>query len=165
MTWTLVLLPIAGLALGMPVFLVRTMKDLYDESLARTSFALVMLGIAAAMALALGVIGIYGVMAYAVTERRHELGIRLALGATRRRLLRGVLGETALLAVLGVVVGLLAALACTRLLASLLYRVAATDPLTLAAGCTVLLSVALLAGLVPALRAVRVDPARTLREE
>lgn len=144
---------------------VATLEAELARSVGQRRFVMVLVGIFAALALGLAAVGLYGVMAYAVTERRHELGIRLALGATRRRLLRGVLGETVALAVVGVALGLLAALALTRLLASLLYQVKASDPLTFATGSTVLLAVALLAGLVPALRAVRVDPARTLREE
>ena len=118
---------------SMPVFLVRTMKDLYDESMARTSFALVMLGIAAAMALALGVIGIYGVIAYVVAQRSREIGIRLALGAAPAELMRMFVRQGLVLTAVGAAVGLVTAIALTQWMSSLLFGVERLDPPTYAA--------------------------------
>jgi putative ABC transport system permease protein len=109
------------------------MQEVYDKSLARTSFTLVMLGIAAAMALALGIIGIYGVMSYTVSQRRSEIGIRLALGAQRGQILQMVLKQGTKLALVGVAIGISAALGLTRLMRSLLFGVTAYDPPTLPA--------------------------------
>lgn len=148
-----------------PVATVRTMQDLYDQSLARTSFALVMLGIAGVMALALGIIGIYGAVSYLVSQRTHEIGIRMALGAQPGAILRGVLGQGAKMAAAGIALGLAASLGLTRLMESMLFGVSATDPLTFAAVVAVLLGVALLACWIPARRAMRVDPMVALRHE
>src|SRR6185369_15721194 len=104
---------------SMPVFLVRTMKDLYDQSMARTSFALIMLAIAATMALALGVIGIYGVIAYVVAQRSREIGIRLALGAAPTQLKLMFLRQGLLLTGGGAAVGLVTAIALTQWMSSL----------------------------------------------
>ncbi|MGH9689102.1 MAG: FtsX-like permease family protein [Candidatus Acidiferrales bacterium] len=141
------------------------MQDLYDQSLARTSFALVMLGIAGVMALALGIIGIYGAVSYLVSQRTHEIGIRMALGAQPGAILRGVLGQGAKMAAAGIALGLAASLGLTRLMESMLFGVSATDPLTFAAVVAVLLGVALLACWIPARRAMRVDPMVALRHE
>jgi predicted permease len=149
----------------LPLASVRTMQDVYDQSLARTSFTLVMLGIAAAMALTLGVIGIYGVISYLVGQRRHEIGIRIALGARPRDILNMVLGQGGKLAAAGIALGLVASLGLTRVLATMLFGVSATDPLTFAAVVAVLLGVTLLASCVPARRALRVDPMTALRHE
>jgi predicted permease len=149
----------------LPVFLVRTVYDLYSESLARTSFALVMLAIAAAMALGLGVVGIYGVMAYVVSQRTREIGIRLALGAQPAVLKRMfVLGGLARVGV-GAAVGLAAAFALTRLMSSLLFGIGPLDAPTYAAALGVLLAAAVLASYVPARRAAAVDPVETLRAD
>jgi predicted permease len=147
---------------SMPVFLVRTMKDLYDESLARTSFALVMLGIAAAMALVLGVIGIYGVIAYVVAQRSREIGIRLALGAAPAGLMRMFVGQGLVLTAVGAGVGLVTAIALTQWMSSLLFGVERLDPPTYAAVLGVLGIAAALASYVPARRAAAVDPVETL---
>jgi predicted permease len=148
---------------SMPVFLVRTMKDLYDQSMARTSFALIMLAIAATMALALGVIGIYGVIAYVVAQRSREIGIRLALGAARATVVRMVLLDGLRLTLAGVAIGIAGALALTRLLSGLLFGVSAFDPATFAAIAVLLSAVALAACWVPARRAASVDPLVALR--
>jgi predicted permease len=150
---------------SMPVFLVRTMKDLYDQSMARTSFALVMLGIAAAMALALGVIGIYGVIAYIVAQRSREIGIRLALGAAPAQLERMFLRQGLVLTAVGAGVGLVTATALTQWMSALLFGVERLDPPTYAAVLGVLAMAAAVASYVPARRATAVDPVETLTAE
>ncbi len=150
---------------NLPLASVHTMQEVYDKSLARTSFTLVMLGIASAMALALGIIGIYGVISYTVSQRRREIGIRLALGAQGTAVMSMVLKQGASLAVTGVCIGLLAAFGLARLMASLLFGVTAHDPLTYVAVAAVLLVVALFACYFPARRAMKVDPMVALRYE
>jgi predicted permease len=150
---------------SLPLASVRTMQEIYDESLASTSFTLVMLGIAAAMALALGIIGIYGVMSYTVSQRQREIGIRLALGAQPGRVLQMVLQQGAKLALVGVAIGIAASLGLTRLMTHLLFGVTAHDPFTFAAVSSLLIFVALLACYVPARRAMLVDPAVAIRHE
>jgi ABC-type antimicrobial peptide transport system permease subunit len=124
-----------------------------------------MLGIAGAMALLLGIIGIYGVIAYAVSQRRREIGIRLALGAPQSELRRMFMRYALSLAGIGVAIGLVAAASLTRLMSSLLFGIAPLDPLTYAAVPVVLLSAALLASYLPARRAAAVDPVETLKAE
>jgi putative ABC transport system permease protein len=126
---------------------------------------MLLLAIFAAAALVLAAIGIYGVLAYAVRQRSNEIGIRRALGARAGDVLRMVVGRAMALAAGGLLIGLLASLALTRLLAGFLYGVSATDPLTLAAVALLLVLVALLASAVPARRAARLDPMVALREE
>jgi putative ABC transport system permease protein len=150
---------------NLPIASVRTMEDVYGKSMARTSFTLVMLGIASAMALALGIIGIYGVISYTVSQRMREIGIRLALGAQTTAVMSMVLKQGATLALTGVGIGLLAAFGLARLMASLLFGVTAHDPLTFAAVAAVLLVVALFACYFPARRAMKVDPMVALRYE
>jgi predicted permease len=150
---------------SMPVFLVRTMKDLYDESMARTSFALIMLVIAAAMALALGVIGIYGVIAFVVAQRSREIGIRLALGAPPTQLKRMFVRQGLVLTACGAGVGLVTAVAVTQWMSSLLFGVERLDPPTYAAVLGVLVMAAAMASYVPARRAAAVDPVETLTAE
>jgi len=150
---------------NMPVFLTRTMKDLYDDSMARTSFALVMLGIAAAMALALGVIGIYGVIAYVVAQRSREMGIRLALGAAPAGLRRMFVRQGLTLTAIGAVVGLVTAIALSQWMSSLLFGVEPLDPVTYAVVLTVLGLAAAAASYLPARRAADVDPVETLKNE
>jgi ABC-type antimicrobial peptide transport system permease subunit len=149
----------------LPVFLERTLQDLYAESLARTSFTLLMLAVAAAMALGLGVVGIYGVMAYVVSQRTSEIGIRLALGAQPAALSRMFVLQGLALVAAGLGIGLAAAIALTRLMASLLFGVGALDTATYAAALGVLIAAAALASYVPARRAAKVDPMRTLGAE
>ena len=150
---------------NMPVFLVRTMKDLYDQSMARTSFALIMLAIAAAMALALGVIGIYGVIAFVVAQRSREIGIRLALGAAPTALMRMFVGQGLVLTAVGAGVGLVTAIALTQWMSSLLFGVERLDPTTYAAVLGVLAMAAAMASYVPARRAAAIDPVETLTAE
>jgi predicted permease len=149
----------------LPLASVRTMQEVYDKSVARTSFTLVMIGIAGAMALALGIIGIYGVMSYTVAQRKREIGIRLALGAQGGDVLQMVLRQGTKLALVGVVIGIGAAFALTRLMSDLLYGVTAHDPLTFVAVAVLLILVALLACYIPARRATLIDPIVALRYE
>jgi predicted permease len=148
-----------------PVASVRTLQEIYAGSLARTSFTLVMLGIAGAMALLLGVAGIYGVIAYAVTQRTREIGIRMALGAQQEEVRRMFVGHGLRLAAIGVGCGLVAALALARLMSSLLYNVNPLDPVTYALVAVGLVGAATLASYVPARRATSVDPVEALRAE
>ncbi len=150
---------------NLPLASVRTMQDVYDKSLARTSFTLVMLGIAGAMAMALGIIGIYGVISYTVSQRRREIGIRLALGAQGVDVLQMVLRQSAKMALVGVAIGIAAALGLTDLMRSLLFGVSPRDPLTFAAVAGLLIVVALLASYIPARRAMLIDPIVALRYE
>jgi len=150
---------------NLPLASVRTMQEVYDKSLARTSFTLVMLGIAGAMALALGIIGIYGVMSYTVSQRKREIGIRLALGAQNGDVLHMVLRQGTKLALVGVAIGICAALGLTRLMTNLLFGVTAQDPLTLVAVAALLILIAVLACYIPARRATLVDPMVALRYE
>jgi putative ABC transport system permease protein len=149
----------------LPMAAVATMDQLLSDSLSRSRFTMLLLGIFSAVALVLAAVGIYGLIAYSVTQRTQELGIRIALGAQRRDVLRLVLGQGARLTLLGVTLGLLAALAISRLLASMLFGVSATDPLTFAGVVALLATVALLASFIPARRATRVDPIVALRYE
>jgi putative ABC transport system permease protein len=141
------------------------MKEVYDKSVARTSFTLVMLGIAGAMALVLGIIGIYGVISYTVSQRKREIGIRLALGAQGGDVLQMVLKQGTKIALVGVAIGIGAAFALTRLMTNLLFGVTAHDPMTFAAVAALLILVALLACYIPARRAMLVDPIVALRYE
>jgi ABC-type antimicrobial peptide transport system permease subunit len=150
---------------NLPLASVRTMQEVYDKSVARTSFTLVMLGIAGAMAMALGMIGIYGVISYTVSQRRREVGIRLALGAQRGDVMQMLLRQGAKTALVGVAIGIAAALGLTELMRGLLFGVSAQDPLTFAAVAALLMSVALLASYIPARRAMLVDPVVALRYE
>jgi predicted permease len=150
---------------NLPLASVRTMQEVYDQSMARISFTLVMLGIAGAMALALGIIGIYGVMSYTVAQRKREIGVRLALGAQGADVLQMVLKQGARLTLLGVAIGVVAAFGLTRLMTHLLFGVAAHDPLTFVAVAVLLLLIALSACYIPARRATRVNPVLALRYE
>lgn len=144
---------------------VNTVGQLYDQSMARTSFTLVILAIVGGMALLLGIVGIYGVIAYAVSQRTREIGVRMALGAQPATMLPVFLRQGLLLAVIGVGVGLAAAVGLTRLMSSLLFGVSAVDPLTYAAVSALLMAAAVLASYVPARRAMAIDPVEALRAE
>jgi predicted permease len=150
---------------SLPLARVRTMEDVYRGSMARTSFTLVMLGIAGAMALLLGMIGIYGAISYSVSQRAREIGIRLALGAQQRELRRMFVRHGLLLAVIGIGCGLAVALALTRLMSSLLFEVKPIDPVTYVAVAGALAAAAIAASYVPARRASMLDPVRALRSE
>ncbi len=143
----------------------RPMTEVVARSVANRSFTLVLLGVASLMALAISTIGLYGVIAYLVGERRREIGIRLALGAGARRVGRSVLWQSIRLAALGVAIGVVASLGAMRLLQALLFEVSPTDPATLAAVAAFLVGLAALAGSLPARRAMRVDPVETLKAE
>lgn len=150
---------------NLPLAQVQTLGDLYSRSMARTSFMLVMLGIASAMALLMGIVGIYGVISYAASQRRREAGIRLALGARKRDIERMFVQRGLALSIMGVAIGSGAAVGLTRLLRSLLFGVSPWDPATYAAVAAVLLLVAALASYLPARRASAVDPLEALRAE
>jgi predicted permease len=150
---------------SLPLASVQTMQDIYDRSLARTSFTLVMLGIAGAMALVLGLIGIYGVISYTVSQRRREIGIRLALGAQQGELRQMFVRYGLMLAAIGVAIGLGVAMGLTRLMSSLLFGISALDPLTYGAVPVVLVAAAVLASYLPARRASAVDPVEALKAE
>ncbi len=150
---------------NLPVASVRTMQDIYSKSLARTSFTLVMLGIAAAMALALGIIGIYGVISYAVSQRTREIGIRLALGAQKGELRWMFVRSALALTGIGVAIGLGAASAIAQLLKTLLFGVSPLDPLSFAVVPLILVTAAALASFVPASRAATINPVDALKAE
>jgi putative ABC transport system permease protein len=148
-----------------PVSDVHAMDDLIAVSLAQQRFNMLLLGLFAALALILAAVGIYGAIAYAVNQRRHEIGIRIALGARRSDVLRLVLGDGAKIALFGITFGIAGALVLTRLMASLLFEVKPTDPATFAGVAILLALVALAACCIPARRAMRVDPMVALRYE
>ena len=148
-----------------PLARVRTMEEIYSGSMARSSFALVMLAIAGGMALLLGIVGIYGVISYSVLQRTREIGIRLALGAQRTRMESMVVRQGLLLAGIGIVAGLIAAVGLTHFLVALLYEVNGVDPLTYGAVSAGLLAAAAAASYLPARRASSIDPVEALRAE
>jgi putative ABC transport system permease protein len=149
----------------LPPYNIKTMDDVVYESLVRERFTTLLLIVFAGLALALASVGIYGVMSYAVTQRTHEIGIRMALGAQTRDIFKQVIGQAVRLAGIGVGLGLAAALALTRLMASLLYGVSTTDPLTFAVIAILLFGVSLLASYIPARRATKVETMTALRYE
>jgi putative ABC transport system permease protein len=150
---------------NLPLVNVRTMSDILAESLARTSFTLAMLAIAGTMALLLGVIGIYSVISFAVSQRTREVGIRIALGAQSSQVQGMFLRQGLMLAALGVAVGLGGAVALTRVMSSLLFEVTPLDPATYAAVTAALIVAAGLASYLPSRRATRIDPIDALRAE
>ena len=155
---------VRGIDPDQPIFGIRTMEQVMSETTAQRRLNTILLGVFAGLALVLAAVGIFGVMNYSVTQRTHEIGIRLALGAQRGDVLRLVVGQGMMLAAIGVVVGLFGAWALTRLLATMLYGVSATDPVVFAGVAALLALVAVFACYLPALRASRVAPTVALRE-
>jgi predicted permease len=156
---------VSSINAAIPITAVRTMAEVYDASMAQTSFVLVMLGIAAFMALTLGLIGIYGVVAYAVARRTREVGIRLALGAQQQELRRMFLTHALVLTGAGTAIGLAAAAGVTRVLSTLLFAVKPVDPLTYGAVALLLMTATLLASYLPARRASLTNPVVALRAD
>ncbi len=150
---------------NLPVARVRTLREMYDASMAQTSFMLVILGIAASVTLLLGIVGIYGVIAYVVAQRRREVGIRMALGARAAQVQRLFVTRGMLVTSIGLAAGVCAAAALTRLLTSILFEVSPFDPLTYAVVVVALGTVALVATWLPARQATVIDPAIALRGE
>jgi len=149
----------------LPVAEVHTLGYLYTQSMARTSFTLVMLGVAAGMALLLGIVGIYGVIAYSVSQRTREIGIRMALGAQEKAVTAMFVRYGLLLAGIGVACGIIAAFAVMRLMSSLLFHVSPIDPLTYISVTIGVIAVVYLACYFPSRRAASVDPVDALRAE
>jgi ABC-type antimicrobial peptide transport system permease subunit len=150
---------------SVPLADVRTLEDAYRRSMAQTSFTVTLLGMAAAMALALAVVGVYGVLAYSVARRRHEIGVRLALGAQPGAVRALFVRQGLRLTSLGGILGLVSSVALSRWISSLLYGVTALDPLTYAVSGAALAGAATLASVLPARRATSVGPMETLRSE
>jgi putative ABC transport system permease protein len=147
------------------VFGARQLQEIVANSIATQRLAMILLSVFSALALVLSAIGIYGVISYLTGQRTHEIGIRVALGASSSDVLRMVLGEGMKITLIGVAIGLAAALGMTRLIAKLIYGVGASDPLTFVSVAVLLTGVALLACYIPARRAMRVDPMVALRYE
>lgn len=154
-----------GAASDQTVYNAQTMAEIVSESMSPQRFPLILLGSFATLALLLASIGIYGVISYSVTQRVHEIGIRMALGAMQGDILRLVMGNGATLAICGIGAGMVGALALTRLMTNLLFEVSASDPLTFSIVAALLTLVALVASYIPARRAMRVDPVVALRYE
>ena len=148
-----------------PAVNIKLMEELISNSVAKERFYVLLLAVFAALALILAAVGVYGVMSYSVTLRTRDIGIRMALGARPVDIFKHIVGQALLLGLIGLGVGIVLAIASTRVMSSLLYGINATDPLTLAITSLVLLAVALLASYLPARRATRVDPLVTLRYE
>jgi putative ABC transport system permease protein len=150
---------------GIAIRNLQPLESYVDDARAPMRFNLILIGIFGTIALMLAAVGLYGVMAYSVTQRSHELGIRIAVGASPRDILRLVLGQGVRMTLLGAAIGLVASLAVTRALSSLLFGVSTTDPVTFIVVPVVLAFVAILACYLPARRAMRVDPIIALRYE
>jgi putative ABC transport system permease protein len=148
-----------------PLVRIRTMEENISTTISQPRFRTVLLGIFAASALLLSVVGLYGLMAYSVSQRLHELGVRITLGAQKGDVLRLIVGQGLKLVLIGVAVGLAAAFALSRILATFLYGVTATDPVTFGGVSITLIAVAFVACYIPAHRATKVDPIVALRYE
>ena len=147
-----------------PVSRIRTMSQIVSDSLAQQRLLMLLLVVFAVMALLLAVIGLYGTLSYMVTQRRHEIATRMALGAQQRDVLTLILRQGMVLVIIGVGIGLLAAYLLTRLIASLLYNVSASDPITFVGVSVLIALISLMASLVPAYKATKVDPIKVLRD-
>ena len=156
---------IRGVDPDLPIFDVKTMAEALSESVSQPRFYAILLGSFAAIALMIAALGIYGVISYAVSQRTRELGIRIALGAQRERVVRLVIGQGLALTLVGILIGVVGAYALTRVIASLLFGVAPADPVTFAAVALVFVAVACLASYLPARRAAAVDPIIAMRAE
>ena len=150
---------------NLPLARVQTLAEVYDRSMSRASFALVMLAIAGFMALVLGIVGVYGVISYDITQRTREVGLRIALGAKGSEVQRMFLRRGLAITAIGIVAGTIAAFALTRGMSSLLFGVSPVDPVTYTAVSIVLLVAAGLASYLPSLRATHVNPIDSLRVE
>jgi ABC-type antimicrobial peptide transport system permease subunit len=150
---------------NLPLARVQTLAEVYDRSMSRASFALVMLAIAGFMALVLGIVGVYGVISYDITQRTREVGLRIALGAKGSQVQRMFLRQGLAITAIGIIAGTIAAFALTRWMSSLLFGVRPVDPVTYAAVSIVLMLAASLARYLPSLRATHVNPIDSLRVE
>jgi ABC-type antimicrobial peptide transport system permease subunit len=150
---------------NLPLVETGTMAEFCNPSMARTTFGLIILAMASGMAMLLGAVGLYGVSSYSVSQRIHEMGIRMALGAQKRDLLHLILRQGMTISFMGVVIGVVVALGVTRFMSNLLYGVKPSDPMTFFAVSLVFTVVALLACYLPARRATKVDPMIALRYE
>jgi putative ABC transport system permease protein len=148
-----------------PIYNIRTMDEIRGESVAPQRLNLMLLSIFAGIAFVLAIVGIYGVMSYAVTQRTHEIGIRMAIGAQPGDVFKMILGQGMLLTLIGMVAGLVGAFALTRLMATMLFSIKPSDPLTFAVVAGLLVAVALIACYIPGRRATKVDPVNSLRYE
>src|SRR5262249_36138265 len=149
----------------LPLFQVRTMEQMLDSSIARERMSMLIFAVFAIVALALASVGLYGVVAHSVPERRHEIGVRMALGAESHHVLGLVVRQGLSMAVVGAAIGVSGAFAVSRWIQALLFGITATDPATFAAVVTMLLAVATIACCIPAWRGTRVDPTTALRAE
>ncbi len=156
---------VASVDANLPIYQVREMEFYASRRTSRPRFYALLMGLFAFLALVLGVVGLYGVISYSVSQRTHEIGIRMAMGAQPRDILKMVVGQGLWLTLIGVVLGLAGAFAFTRFLESLLFGVSATDPVTFAGIALLLTAVALLACYLPARRATKIDPMVALRYE
>jgi ABC-type antimicrobial peptide transport system permease subunit len=150
---------------GQPATEFKPIQGLVDHATSPRRFFVLLVGIFACLGLLLASLGIYGVISYSVSRQTQEIGIRMALGATERRVQLDVIGKTLRLALIGILVGVIASLAVARLIASLLFQTTPTDPVTFAGMALLLCAVAFVAGYIPARRAARIDPMEALRYE